>query len=173
MIDRRELMLAAGAAGAIAAPHAAWAQTLRAAPAVALYDGRYQAARRFAAALTGSGALALETDRDVAQLWYGRLQRIVTGYPGLRIAGLATEADFQVIRGCAAEARLTLAHHAVHDGRPGFAHRTLRGPDQDHLLAAAGSGWPEALASRLTGAAASPGRAGGTDPVTLVSWLIA
>lgn len=167
MIDRRDLMLAAGA---LAAPHGAWARGVSAAPAVALYDARYDEARRFAAALSRAGALQLETGRDVAVLWYGRLQHLAVAYPGLRLAGLATGADFLVIRGCAAEARLTVAHHAIHEG--GMHHRTIRGEDHAAALSRAGVGWPEALAARLVGAPATT-NAGPSSPVALVSWLIA
>ena len=120
--------------------------------------------------LERSGALTLETGRDVAGLWYGRLQR-VAAWPGLPIAGLATHADFDVIRGCAAEARLKLVHHAIHDGRSGLSHRVLRGPDGD-ALARAGSAWPEALAAQFGGAPSAAPTAAKGYAGTLVSWMI-
>jgi hypothetical protein len=176
MIDRRELF---GAAALAAAPltlsAGAWARGTAAAPAVALYDARYDEAHRFAAALAGSGALELETGRDLASLWYGRLRRTALAWPGLRIAGLATCADFQVIAGCAAESRLKLVHHAVHDGRGGASHRVLRG-SLAAPLSAAGPAWPEALAAALAGAPppapAPASRSGEAYPGTLVSWMI-
>ena len=170
MIGRRELMVGAGAAAGLT-PALAWTRTLGAAPAVALYDARFEEAHRFAAAMERSGALTLETGRDVAGLWYGRLREIAAACPGLPIAGLATHADFDVIRGCAAEARLKLVHHAIHDGRSGLSHRVLRGPDGG-ALTRAGPAWPEALAARLGGApSAAPAAAKGYAG-TLVSWMI-
>ena len=175
MIDRRELIMAVAASALplVAAPASSWARTASPAPGIVVFDARYDQARRFAAAFEKSGAVALEAGRDVASLWYGRLQKTMASHPGLRLAGLATDADFQVIRGCAAEARLDLVHHAIHDGRRALHHHVLRGPATAEALAAAGLGWPEALAARLGGATSAPNAAKGAHyPGTLVSWMI-
>jgi hypothetical protein len=69
--------------------------------------------------------------------------------------------------GCAAEARLTIVHHALHVRG---AHRVLRGPHAG-ALDGAGAGWPEALAALMGGAAG--GATSVPDyPGTLVSWII-
>jgi len=172
--DRRELIAAAALVAPLALPSLAHA-SVESDPQIVLFDARYGEGRRFARELQRSGAIALETNRDTAALCYGALRKAVRAHPGLRIAGLATHADFQVIWGCAAEARLELTHHAIHNGRGGLSHRTLRGGRQAADLTAAGVAWPEVLAASLAGFRAGPPPLPSTErsyPGTLVSWMI-
>lgn len=153
---RRQFLAATGAAAgglAIAGAsglHAALAAST-ATPDIVLFDGRAPDARRFAEALQRRGASAFDIQGDLARLWYGPLRQAFSGGRRPRITGLATWADFVVAKGLAAEARLTLARHTVHD---------LAAPD-----------WPGVLAA-LSGNAA-PARPGAVrSSGTLVSWLI-
>jgi len=122
-MQRRQFMAAAGGliavgAGAIHPALAAPAD----APEIALFDGRFEEARRFAGMLRARGATAFDIKGDLARLWYGPLRGALASERRPTIAGLATWADFVVARGLAAEGRLTLVHHAVHarggDARP-------------------------------------------------------
>lgn len=150
-MQRRRFMASVGGLIAVGAGalHPALAATADA-PEIAVFDGRFDDARRFAAALQRRGATAFDIKGDLARLWYGPLQAALVGGRRPRIAGLASWADFVVARGLAAEARLTLMHHAVHD---------LAAPD-----------WPATLAALHGGAVAGPAAARRTG--TLVSWTI-
>lgn len=98
-MNRREL-LAAGAL--LAAPQLAFAAPR---PAIAVFDRRYGESVAWAKAMAAEGARLVGAHEDVARLWYGPLKDQRTS-----LAGLTTWADFQVIQGCAAEARLRLLH---------------------------------------------------------------
>jgi hypothetical protein len=188
-LHRRELLVtAAGLAGSLVL-----APTLRAAPLpgfepsmrlVALFDARYSDARKFAAAMERSGAPVLPAHSDVARLWYGALR--ARAFEGrLQIAGLTTYADFAVMRGSAAEAKMKVAFQAVHDARraTSVAHRIdhARGlPEIEDRLARAGDDWPTVLALALCGKApqgiaSAPSTAASRardNPGGLFSWLI-
>ncbi len=169
---RRDFLIVTGALASPLAPAAAaLAQGRAGAPDLVIYDARYDACRRFAGALAARGSTTAPAHTDVARLWYGPLRARAAG---AGIAGLTTWADFQVIRGCAAEARLTLRHVAFH-GSAG-AHRIERG-DRRTLpaLTAAGADWPEALAGLIGGAPARSSPAPQPNPRrgALVSWHLA
>ena len=154
MRRRRFLAAAGAAAGGLVLAGAGGLEAALAAPSatpyIVLFDGRAPDARRFAEALRRGGAAAFDIRGDLARLWYGPLQQAFAGGRRPRIAGLASWADFVVAKGLAAESRLTLARHAVHD------------------LAAAD--WQRTLAA-LAGNAVQA-RGDGRSSGTLVSWLI-
>lgn len=100
---RRREVLKAGAV--LAAPLAGAAPALAAPPAVAIYDSRHAASRRWAKAQTGSRRI--DARGDVLKIW----RELAPS--GARLAGVTTWADFQVICGCAAEARRRVRHDVI------------------------------------------------------------
>ncbi len=171
---RRDLLVAAGSlAGPALLPSAGVARARSAVPDLVMFDARYEAARRFAGALAASGSAVVETQIDLARLWYGGVRSSRVDRRRIRIAGLTTWSDFVVIQGCAAEERRRLQWVAFHD--PARSHRVSRGDGRlEATLTAAGGGWPEALATAIgaSGRSAPPRRADG-ERVALVSWLLA
>ena len=109
-MNRRQILAAAAAAGVPVPALAA------AGPALAVFDERYAEARAFAAAQRRRGAVVIEAQADVGRLWYGPVRAALARGERPRIAGLTTYADFVVIRGCAAEARLRLSHGEIPRG---------------------------------------------------------
>jgi hypothetical protein len=121
-VRRRDVLIAGG----LAAPmmlsagrgSAAAAAAGKARPDIAVFDGRHEASRRWARQLEQTGVTVIDARRDVARLWYGPLKR-VRGRGGRPvIAGLTTWADFQVLSGCAAEARLAVSHELTQGSGP-------------------------------------------------------
>ena len=124
-MQRRQFIVAAGGlaaagAGLLGPAAAAPADT----PDIALFDGRFDDARRFGETQRRRGAAAFDIQADLARLWYGPLKTAVAGGRRPRIAGLATWADFVVAKGLARESGLRLTAHALHDraasGRSGM-----------------------------------------------------
>ena len=171
-MQRREFL----AGGGLFAASAAWpvhAMAMAPAPLIVLFDGRAPEARRFAQVLRRQGAAAFDIEADMARLWYGALRRGSSQGRRVRIAGLASWADFVVARGCAMEAGFTLTHHAVHD-LAGPSHKVIRSDraSVEATLAAAEAAWPEALASLMAGLPAPSARVRATRSGTLASWAI-
>jgi hypothetical protein len=122
---------------------------------------------------------------ECAALWYGSFAAHLREYGG-RIAGMSTEADFLIARGCAREIGLLPLFEAAHDARGSHLvrHRLrfLRGaapslgPDADPasptglaalLMRIDGSGRGEATAADYVGPRSAD------HPGYLVSWLLA
>jgi hypothetical protein len=104
-MNRRQV-IAAGAL--LAVPQAAFAAS-QAAPRYVVFDDRHPESRQCAEVLSRRGAITIESREDVGRLWYGPVRKALVGGGRVSIAGLTTWADFQVIQGCAAEARLKLS----------------------------------------------------------------
>jgi hypothetical protein len=103
-MNRREV-IAAGAL--LAAPQVAFAAS-EPAPRYVVFDDRHPESRQWAEPLGRRGATLVESREDVGRLWYGPVRKALAQDGRVSIAGLTTWADFQVISGCAAEARLSL-----------------------------------------------------------------
>ena len=103
---RRDLLIAAAAAAA--APRLA---ATGGAPELVVYDGRFAEAEGFGRAAQRRGVQAFDARGDVARLWYGPLKTARRDGQQARISGLTTWADFQVLAGCAAEARIRPVRH--------------------------------------------------------------
>ena len=171
---RRDVLVAAGSIAAPAVlPCAGIARARPAAPDLVMFDARYEAARRFAGALAASGSAVVETQTDVARLWYGVVRSGWVANRRIRMAGLTTWSDFVVIQGCAAEERRRLQWVAFHN--PAQSHRVSRGDRRlEAVLTAAGGGWPETLATAVGASGRSRSRRrADSERVALVSWLLA
>ena len=122
---RRDVLVAAG----LAAPmmlstgraSATAASLVR--PDIAVFDGRHEASRIWARKLEQAGVTIFDARRDVARLWYGPLKRVRGRGRRPVIAGLTTWSDFQVLSGCAAEARLAARHALAPGAGPGDKQR--------------------------------------------------
>jgi hypothetical protein len=103
----------------------------------------------------------------------------------MRIAGLTTRSDLDVIRVCAREAGLKVSYEADHDCRGSkYLTHNVRGFAGEHVIASLRHGrsdWVEALASALAMPGASEAGRSGTlqgphraadHPGFLTSWLI-
>jgi len=102
MIARRELLIGGAALGLVTASGARGA--IPGPRRIFLYDGRLPASRAAAAAIRG--AELVNTQRDLASLWYGGLrQRAGT----LALAGCTAYADLVVMQGIAREERRPIA----------------------------------------------------------------
>jgi len=119
-----------------------------------VFDERYSGCRIFADALAREGAVVFAAGGDSASVWYGPLRARLARYGGA-VAGLTTESDFVVSRGCGRELGLESMYEGTHDAREltRVVHRlTSRGGDaRDVALALSGSHayWAESLASAL------------------------
>jgi hypothetical protein len=124
-VRRRDLLAAAGLAAPVllSAARGSAASAGRARPDIAVFDSRHEASRLWARNLEQAGVTVFDARRDVARLWYGPLKR-VRGRGGRPvIAGLTTWADFQVMSGCAAEARLAVRREPAQASGPGQSRR--------------------------------------------------
>lgn len=113
--SRRSLLRAAlGLAGAswLATPAPRAAATPGPVRLVVVRDGRYAASRRHAEGLAPQAQRILDARDDLARLWYRGLAAEARRTP-LALAGLTTWSDYVVLRGCAAEAGLRAARHAL------------------------------------------------------------
>ena len=66
-------------------------------------DARFEESKRFAATFAGAARCQLDIADDVCHHWYGSLRDRVTAEKG-DLVGVTTWIDFEVMRGCAAEA---------------------------------------------------------------------
>jgi len=180
MIRRDLLKLAGGLTVSAAWTHPLVAAVTGSAPAVVVYDGRYSDARLFAATARRRGAVALPSDRDVAGLWYGRLER---GRAAGAVAGLTTYADMMLMEGLAREAGRRMTIRIAHGARGvSILHDVERGtPDMARVLADAERRWPLALWSVFAGRAdpvraavsSEPAGRAADHPGLLLSWVVA
>jgi len=97
---RRREVLKAGAL--LAAPLAVAGRARAAGLTAVIYDSRHAASRRWARAQ--AGAQRIDARGDVLRIWR------TLAPSGASLAGVTTWADFQVIAGCAAEARRPVRH---------------------------------------------------------------
>jgi len=92
-----------------------------------LYDERHADCQMFADSFMRRGALKLATNGDAGGLWYGRLRQHLMRFPG-SVAGMTTDSDWGVSRGCGREAGFTVAYEGSHDFRmTGAIAHSLRG----------------------------------------------
>jgi hypothetical protein len=92
-----------------------------------LYDERSADCRAFAGTLAKRGALALPTRGDAGRLWYGHLREHLLRSPG-SVAGMTTDSDWGLSRGCGREVGFTVAYEGSHDFRAGgVISHSLRG----------------------------------------------
>jgi hypothetical protein len=123
-VRRRDVLVAAGLAAPMmlsAARGSATAGLAR--PDIAVFDSRHEASRLWARTLEQAGVTVVDARRDVARLWYGPLRRMRGRGGRPLIAGLTTWADFQVLSGCAAEARLAVRREPAQASGPGERRR--------------------------------------------------
>lgn len=119
-----------------------------------VFDERYSDCRIFADALAREGAVAFATGGNSAKVWYGPLRAHLARYGGA-VAGLTTDSDFVVSRGCGRELGLELMYEGRHDAREStrVVHRLTSGEGDARNIAAALSGshayWAESLASAV------------------------
>jgi hypothetical protein len=118
-----------------------------------IYDARYSDARRFAAALVGTGAAPFDTQPDPVWLWRRTLRTHVTRNPAGALAGMTPYCERRLIEACASELGLRTLFEATHDARnsPRLIHR-WSGADGRHLRRALGgtnTTWPASLAHAL------------------------
>jgi hypothetical protein len=147
---RRDLLRLGG--GAVLGSALAGPLLARDAAPIALYDGRYSDARRFAAAAQEHGAMAFDTKGDVATLWHdgrlgGRVSRGVTGMTGY--------ADLLMIEDLARTAGLRVRFTLEHDARGGNLVRHRLASGRPAPSNARDVDWPAAVAGFALGAAAA------------------
>lgn len=108
-MTRRELLQAATLATAsVSMP----ALALAGYPTVVIFDSRYALSRRWAQ--RQPDALRRDARDDILRIW----RRFAAVTPHLRMSGLTTWADFQVVCGCAAESRLQVWHRRLEGSVP-------------------------------------------------------
>ncbi|HXX17860.1 MAG TPA: twin-arginine translocation signal domain-containing protein [Candidatus Acidoferrum sp.] len=121
--------------------------------AAVVYDERYADCRMFAETLARQGAIALPTSGDAAHLWYGALREQLALRDG-NVAGMTTDADLLVSRGCGREMNMRMVYEGSHDCRTSdhLKHR-LRGSGIERevyaALLRADAPWAEAIATAL------------------------
>ena len=157
-MNRRQFIKGAAIApAAVAASHwSAAAEALGAKPSritAVVYDVRYADCRIFAEALARQGAVAFSTDGDAANLWYGALRAHLARYDG-GVAGMTTDCDLAVSRGCGRELSMQIAYEGSHDGRAaGCLKHRLRGSGEERevyaALLRAEAPWADSIASAL------------------------
>jgi len=157
-VNRRQFIKGAAIApAAVAASQwSAAAEALGAKPSritAVVYDERYADCRIFAETLARQGAVAFSTGEDAASLWYGPLRAHLGRYDG-GVAGMTTDCDLAVSRGCGRELSMQIAYEGSHDGRSaGCLKHRLRGTGEERevytaLLRAEGS-WAQSIADAL------------------------
>ena len=121
-----------------------------------VFDERYSDCRIFADALAREGAVAFATGGNSANVWYGPLRAHLARYGGA-VAGLTTDSDFVVSRGCGRELGLEMIFEGAHDCRESTraVHRLAsRAGDAREIAATLGVPslyWAESLAVALQG----------------------
>ena len=113
MMDRRTLIASMAGASCVAP---AWAGAAAPSIGAVLYDRRYAASRRFAQAFADRGAAVFAVQDDVIRLWRGPLKAL-SGSSALRVAGLTTWSDLNLVRDCARERGFRLGGQGMHDPR--------------------------------------------------------
>ena len=197
MISRRDIIAAAGAVAAVAAPAAGRGQVPQAVRRTVgegglvytvVYDDRYSEGIRFAGQANSLGYRTRAISGDVTSLWYDDLYHRWKKGPAA-IAGLTTVDAAMCLGMFAADAGMRCvfeAEHRFEDGETEIGHR-VRAPagwSTIRALETCGEQWPELL-PRLMGAcpvapakseavhvAAAPARAA-LDRPTMVSWVFA
>jgi hypothetical protein len=106
--------------------------------------------------LAREGAVAFATGGNSANVWYGPLRAHLARYGGA-VAGLTTDSDFVVSRGCGRELGLEMIFEGAHDCRESTraVHRLAsRAGDAREIAATLGVPslyWAESLAVALQG----------------------
>jgi hypothetical protein len=123
-----------------------------------VYDERYGDCRSFADILVEHGATPFPVNGDCGRLWHGALREHLVGSRG-SVAGLTTDSDFVVSRGCGREVGLGATYEGTHDCRASncVTHRLQRGAYHHEIAGALGgdgASWAESLAQSLLGALA-------------------
>jgi len=135
--------------------------------AAVVYDERYADCRIFAETLAREGAMAVATGGDAARLWYGALREQSALRDG-NVAGMTTDADLVVSRGCSRELNMRMAYEGSHDCRMlDHLKHCLRGSGIERevyaALLRADAPWAESIAKALMRVPASD-RAGRQGP---------
>ncbi len=107
-------------AAAVASAAAVGVRLYAAEPATALSllvtDRRFDESKRFAATLAGSARRQLDIADDVCRHWYGSIRDRVAAEQG-DLIGLTSWIDYEVMRGCAAEAGYVCRSQRTHAAR--------------------------------------------------------
>jgi hypothetical protein len=104
-INRRRVIAGATAVAGVAATGVRLNANDGAARPVSLLvtDTRFAASKRFAARIAGTARCQLDISDDVCRHWYGSIRERVRAEQG-DLVGVTTWIDFEIMRGCAAEA---------------------------------------------------------------------
>lgn len=174
---RRELLSLGGTALSVAAApslvYAGGASDLST-RTVALFDRRFDAARRFADAASRRGATTRDTKGDVPTLWHEMLRHgALSG-----LCGMTSYVDMMAVAALAGAHRLRMQVQVAHCvSTDAVSHRLIGGPASGvRLLRLAGDTWPEASWSLLSRQFLSPPKKPtGNAPLsaTLWSWAVA
>ncbi|MFO7277712.1 MAG: hypothetical protein DIU56_011800 [Pseudomonadota bacterium] len=150
---RRDVLVGAGGALALAATAPFTARASVRVPGIALYDPRSESSQRFAAALARAGSVPIALEADPVRQWYAGLREAMQRQGS--VAALTDWSRYLVLRGLAGELRLHPRFEARHRfGRDGTEHRlpaTVVASAGDALGAHGLSGpqWPETIARLL------------------------
>jgi hypothetical protein len=122
--------------------------------AAVLYDERYADCRVFAETLAKRGVSTFSTRGDAGRIWYGTLRDDLMRFPG-SVAGMTTDSDWGVSRGCGREAGFTVAYEGSHDFRmSGTISHSLRGcgleGDVYSGILSGPNAWAESIANALS-----------------------
>ncbi len=117
-----------------------------------VYDERYSDCRSFADILVQHGATPFPVNGDCGRLWHGALREHLVGSRG-SVAGLTTDSDFVVSRGCGRELGFGATYEGTHDCRGSncVTHYLQSDAYQQEIaaLASEDASWAETLAQSL------------------------
>jgi len=118
-----------------------------------VYDERYNDCRAFANVLARRGSLAFPVRGDAAAVWYRELREHIARRGG-SVAGMTTDCDWVVSRGCGRELSCKVVYEGSHDWRTqGRLEHQLRGSAREIYasLLRADIPWTKSIANGLLG----------------------